>query len=67
MDIYGEPQMLTYLQTNKWDVGLDIRIEFFKKSKDTVEKDNTFLEFGQWACMNGTTFTIARKHCETCP
>jgi hypothetical protein len=25
MDIYGEAQMLTYLQTKKWDVGLDIQ------------------------------------------
>jgi hypothetical protein len=48
--------------------GLTSKEEFFKRSKDIVEKDNTFLEFGQIGiCMNGTTFRIARKHCETCP
>jgi hypothetical protein len=49
MDIYGEAQMLTYLQTKEWDVGLDIQgkgTSFFKRSKDTIEKDN-ILEFGK--------------------
>jgi hypothetical protein len=43
------------------------RIKFFKNQKIPLGRTNPFQDMDRWACINGITSKLVKKHCETYP